>query len=535
MPRNCLSPSAASRSASARSSACRRGGVWLFLLALLTSDGCSVTAKTDVAGGLGSPCQSDDQCQAAKCTFPSSDTKATGGICATACTADADCPAGTLCAKSLCQVPLTVGVALTGNVTELEGWTFAHVQGLDQAASDLGYVKLDKRFGLIPGNVLEDIKNIAKNNQIIIGNTVDYIPDFQRAAQEIPTRNFVCIDDGVYMTGTANFTTYWIHRAQAWYAAGKVAANIAKDRLGVISAFINPETVFDVNAFTLGARTVKPNIVVEVRHMGFWFDINDTPTYSYTHTNGMTRQYFREEYLAALMIDSGCEVIAHIGNTQRTVRLIERLRGLGLAKSDQYSFANDNQKGYLDGTGNPIPSCVGSIYENWQPLYRDLFDAVHRGTFNPYKSLDYDIDDTENSPTGVSINPAGPGDSIAARKIVQDLARARNPSARQRVLQGPYATNGQRDRDRDGIPDAVQQVSLGELIEVAEASKMCWYVAGVVEKTTLSDPKSADRPALVPGGLVPGATQPGSRVAYPADDTLVIPPGLSTQCLANTF
>ncbi len=513
----------------------RRAGCLLLVLAALLGQGCSVTAKTDVAGGIGSPCLSDDQCQAAKCTFPTSGTKATGGICATSCAQDADCPAGTVCAKQLCHVPLTVGVALTGNVTELEGWTYAHVQGLDQAASDLGYVKLDKRFGLIPGNVLEDIKNIAKTNQIIIGNTVDYIPDFKRAAQEIPERNFVCIDDGVYMTGTSNFTTYWIHRAQAWYAAGKIAANIAQKRLGVISAFINPETVFDVNAFTLGARTVKPNIVVEVRHMGFWFDINDTPTYSYTHKNGMTRQYFREEYLAALMIDSGCEVIAHIGNTQRPVRLLDRLRSQGLAGTDQYSFANDNQKGYLDGTGTPIRSCIGSIYENWQPLYLDLFEAAHRGTFNPMKSLDYDIDDTDNSPTGVSINPAGPADSVAARKIVQDLARARNPSARQRVLMGPYTVNGQRDRDRDGIPDAVQQVAGGEIIEVAEASKMCWYVEGVVEKTVLSDPKSADRAALVPGGLVPGATQPGQRVPYPADDKLVIPAGLSGECLANTF
>jgi basic membrane lipoprotein Med (substrate-binding protein (PBP1-ABC) superfamily) len=535
MQRHCLSKPTSSRFSFVLRRSGQTGGLLALLVAVLLSYGCSLTAKSDVAGGLGSPCQRDDQCQAAKCTFPTGETKATGGICTIACSSDAECPSGTLCAKSLCQTPLSVGVALTGNVTELEGWTFAHVQGLDQAAAELGYVKLDKRFGLIPGNVLEDIKDIAKTNQIVIGNTVDYIPDFQRAAQAIPDRNFVCIDDGVYMTGSANFTTYWIHRAQAWYAAGKVAATIAQNRLGVISAFINPETVFDVNAFTLGARTIKPNIVVEVRHMGFWFDINDTPVYSYTHTNGMTRQYFREEYLAALMIDSGCEVIAHIGNTQRTVRLLEKLRSQGLAKTDQYSFANDNQKGYLDGTGAPIRSCIGSIYENWYPLYRDLFEAAHRGTFNPFKSLDYDIDDTENSPTGVSINPQGPGDSIAARKIVQDLARARNPSARQKVLVGPYAVNGQRDRNQDGIPDAVQTVSAGELIEVAEASKMCWYVAGVVEKSVLSDPTSADRPALVPGGLVPGATQPGSRVAYPADDTLVIPQGLSTQCLANTF
>jgi len=508
---------------------------WPVLAVALLGSSCSLLARTEVAAGLGSACTSDADCQAAKCTFPTSGTAITAGICATQCSSDSDCPSGTVCAKALCQVPLTVGVALTGNVTEIEGWTFAHVQGLDRAAADLGYVKLDKRFGLIPGNVLSDITAIAQKNQVILGNTVDYVPDFQSAAKAAAKNNFLCADDGVFMTGTANFTTYWIHRAEAWYVAGKVAATVAKARLGVISAFINPETVFDVNAFTLGARSVKPSIVVEVRHLGFWYDINDTPTYNYTHKGGLTKTYFREEYLAALMLDSGCEVIAHLGNTQRSVRLIENLRAAGLARSDQYSFANDNQTGYLDGTGQPIRSCVGAIYENWQPLYRDLFESIHRGVFDPYKSLDYDLDDTDASPTGVSINPGGPGDSVSARKITQDLARARNPTARQRVLQGPYLANGQRDRNLDGVPDPDQSVAAGEVISVAEASKMCWYVQGVVEKTLLDDPQSADQPALVPGGLVPGATAGGSRVAYPAGDKLVLPAGLSGECLKNTF
>ena len=107
--------------------------------------------------------------------------------------------------------------------------------------------------------------------------------------------------------------------------------------------------------------------------------------------------------------------------------------------------------------------------------------------------------------------------------------------ARQRVLQGPYLTNGQRDRNLDGIPDPDQSVAAGEVISVAEASKMCWYVQGVVEKSVLTDPQSADQPALVPGGLVPGATSGGSRVAYPASDKLVLPAGLSGECLKNTF
>lgn len=515
---------------------CARWGRLLPLtLALLGSAGCSLVVHSEVAGGLGSPCQSDSDCQASRCSAPQSGSRVTGGICAIPCGSDSDCPKGTMCAKALCQTPLTVGVALTGNVTELEGWTYAHVQGLDKAASDLGYVKLDKRFGLIPGNVLNDILGIAQTNQLVLGNTVDYIPDFQKAAMASPQNYFVCVDDGFGTSGTANFNTYWVHLSEAWYIAGKVSASMAQNRLGIISAFVNPETVLSVNAFTLGARSVKPNLVVEVRHIGFWYDINSQPTFSYTHKGGTTKSYYREEYLAALLVDSGCEVIAHLGNTQRSVRLIETLRTAGLANQNQYSLANDNQTGYLDGVGQPIRSCLGSVYENWHPLYRDLFESIHRGVYDFRTPLYYDITDTDASPTGFAVNPGGPGDSVAARKLAQDLARSTNPPPRQRVLLGPYNVNGQRDRDQDGIPDANQSVPSDELISVAEISKMCWYVEGVVEKSVLNDPLSPDRPALVPGGLLPGATTPGARVAYPSADALVLPTGLSGECLKNTF
>ena len=106
-----------------------RGGFPGIFVAALLGIGCSPTTKTDVGAGIGSP---------AKATIVSGRPlhaarrrhQATGGICATTRLVDTDCLAGSVCAKGMCQLPLTVGVALTGNVTELEGWTFAHVQGL---------------------------------------------------------------------------------------------------------------------------------------------------------------------------------------------------------------------------------------------------------------------------------------------------------------------------------------------------------------------------------------------------------------------
>jgi basic membrane lipoprotein Med (substrate-binding protein (PBP1-ABC) superfamily) len=508
------------------------GLVWLV-------QGCTLAAPADIRAGVGSACQADSDCQAAKCNFTSSGTSQGFGICATSCVADTDCPTGTVCAKSLCQQPLAVGVALTGAVTELEGWTFAHVSGLDAASKELGYVRLDKRFGLTPGNVLPDITEIANSNQLILGNTVDYLTDFKAAAAALPDKKFVCVDDGVYMLKQQNLRTYWIHRVLAWYLAGQVAAGTANKRLGVISAFINPETVADVNAFTLGARSIKKDLIVEVRHMGFWFDTETLPTYKYKDRLGVTNNYYREEYLAALMVDSGCEVIAHLGNTQRPVRLIEKLVNSKYTTGPVYSFANDNQAGYLDAGGQPLKSCLGSIYENWFTLYRDLFESLHRNSFGPQTSFDYDMDLTTDSPTGVSVNPAAPVDSVAVRTLTQNLLRIKDPAPRRRIFGGPYKINGQRDKNGDGLPDPAseQEVAADVVLDPQETANMCWYVEGVVEKKDRENPLSADVPALVPGGLVPGATTPGSSVPYGSysTDKLVIPAGLSAECRKNAF
>lgn len=511
------------------------------LLASITLGyGCSLIATGDAKAGIGSPCMVDTECNGpgAVCLRSSVAPSDPTGVCSIPCNFPEECPSGTICAKQQCQQLLTTAFVTPDSSQNLEGSWFAQSSSITNAASNLSYILLEKQFDLIPGGILANLQDLANRNQVLIGNTVDYGVDFVAAAKLFPDKKFLVARNGASFdyppARPQNFSTYWVRREQAWYAAGKVAATIAQKRLGVISALISPETMAYVNAFTLGAHTVKPNLVVEVRHMGFWFDINDTPVYTYTHINGMSRKYFREEYLAALMVDSGCEVIAHLGNTQRTVRLIEKLREQGLAGSTQYSFATHNRHGYLNGVAAPIPSCIGSIYENWTPIYSRILDQIQRGVHSS-NTLEMDIDETDDTPVGVSINPTGPGDAIAARAYVQSLARAKNPGTRYVAFQGPYQTTGQRDSDGDGVPDSSQFVGAGEIVGDAELARMCWFVKGVVEKTKLNDPKSADRDALVPGGLVPGSLSPNTRQGYAlaSEDQLALPPGLSANCLEN--
>ena len=180
----------------------------------------------------------------------------------------------------------------------------------------------------------------------------------------------------------------------------------------------------------------------------------------------------------------------------------------------------------------------GTIYfESNKPLHKIYL--LHRLWPNEPFAAEVSQQGGFQSDSGVSINPIGPGDSIATKAIIQDLVRIKDPPVRRRIFMGPYKINGQRDKDGDGIPDAAaqQQVLAGELVDPRELANMCWYVEGVVEKSDREVPTSMDRPALVPGGLVPGATQPGSSAPYGSypNDKLVIPAGLSGECLKNTF
>ncbi len=62
----------------------------------------------------------------------------------------------------------------------------------------------------------------------------------------------------------------------------------------------------------------------------------------------------------------------------------------------------------------------------------------------------------------------------------------------------PYDVNGPRDKDSNGLPDGTPTMLTGEILTDRERARMCWLVQSVVEKTSLSDPLCADKPAMCP-------------------------------------
>lgn len=512
---------------------------WVAVCAASTVLACSAVSDSRVRAGLGAPCQEDGDCHASRCIAAPAGLDIDARICAIGCAADLDCPSPTVCADQRCQMPLSVGVVLSGSVNELEGITYAHNQALTAAEASLGYVRLQLVSDVRLDQADEQLERLAQSSQVVLATARDYGPSVLAAAARHPDVRFLWVGDGVEHHGSAGATSYWVRIEQAYYVAGQIAATIGKRRIGVVSGTVGPDSVRRVNALLLGARSIDPGVVVEVRHLGAPADFGDRPRYAYRLKSGKVETLYREELLTVLLADAGADLIVQMAGNQRAVRYLDKLAAAGLVGDDVSIFASYNPDGWLSLTGTPYRTAVGSIYESFTLLYKRLFERVHRGAFDPREPIEVDLDDTPDTAAGISVSRNGRLDIAGASRIQTAFARAKGPGPRERVFAGPYATSGQRDRDSDGIPDpaASQRVEAGAMLPEPELSRMCFYVDGVVEKQDLEDPGSADQPARVPGGLRPGATTPGDTVPLPTGTygSLLVPAGSSGSCRENAI
>lgn len=476
--------------------------------------GCSITIDDVTGRGVGALCSASSDCHAGACV---------DGLCTAPCAYDVDCPAPSECIQQACAVPLRVSALWEGVVANDEGWNVVHHEAMQYAATKLPYLKWDYKENVstaVPGEIGRVVdERIHAGAQVIIGDSFGQQDDLLNAADRHPGVKFLVA--GGSTSNGRNLVSFYAYYEQAWYAAGKLAASKAKKRVGVIVDAVTPEQVREANAFALGARSVNPDLIVEVAWIGFWLDYNTQPLFEY---HG--EMLFREELLAARLIDSGCEVIAHNSDVQRTVRYVDRKVSSG-AVSGVWTFADNNPDGCRtptqDGlTGPAMKSCLGAAYYNFGGMYVRLLDGIHRGGWDASKYLLEPMTNVpETSPVGIEINPESGIDPDSARSILHTIA-ARGPQA---VFAGPYAVNGQRDRDHDGKPDAVQSVAPGEVLSDDEYNRICWFVKGLVQKVDPLDPHSADVDALVPDGDV---APPPDLLGAPG-----APPGAGFKCSEN--
>jgi simple sugar transport system substrate-binding protein len=173
-------------------------------------------------------------------------------------------------------------------------------------------------------------------------------PYILELAEEFPEVQFFHAG-GVYEEGMpTNVGTYFGYIDEAQYVAGIVAGHTSKSgKLGFVAAKPIPQVLRNINSFTLGARSIKPDITTQVLFTGDWA----LPVKEAEATNSLA--------------DQGIDVITYHVDSPKVVMETAEKRGIFCSgyHADQSKLA---PKGYLTGAEWDWTS----IYQNYANQFK---------------------------------------------------------------------------------------------------------------------------------------------------------------------
>ncbi|MEG0157667.1 MAG: BMP family ABC transporter substrate-binding protein, partial [Anaerovoracaceae bacterium] len=188
---------------------------------------------------------------------------------------------------------LGLGVAFTGCGGEKEsdamkvGFIYigSSKDGGFSEAQDKGREKMVEHFGgkveteiieEVPDNDAQATKDAAlslmdKGCKVIVGTSFGYMDTMEELSKEYPDNYFLHFSGN--KANDTNFDNYFGAMEEPRYLAGVVAGMMTKSNtIGYVGAFDLPEVNIGINAFTLGAQSVNPNVEVKVVYLNTWYD-----------------------------------------------------------------------------------------------------------------------------------------------------------------------------------------------------------------------------------------------------------------------
>ena len=147
----------------------------------------------------------------------------------------------------------------------------------------------------------------------------------------------------------ANYSNYNARFYQARYLAGKLAASMSKTaHLGYVAAMPIPEVLQGINAYTLGAQSVNPDVKVSVVWTNTWYD----PGKEVDATN--------------TLIGQGCDILTHHTDSTAVPATAES-RGV---KVISYHSAM---------TKTAPKQLIGAVTHHWDEYYAHRIQALYDG------------------------------------------------------------------------------------------------------------------------------------------------------------
>jgi basic membrane protein A len=228
------------------------------------------------------------------------------------------------------------------------GWTYEHDQGRLMLEKELG-IKATTVENIPEGPDAERVfEELAQKNDIIFGTSFGYMDAMYSVAQKHPKVTF--LHSTGYKT-LPNLGTYMGREYQSAYLVGMAAGKMTKNNhMGYVGAFPIPEVIYTINAFTLGAQSVNPDIDVSVVWSNTWFD----PA--------------TEKQAAISLLDKGVDVLAAYQDSPASIQAAAERKVWGIGNdSDMGRFAPET---YIS---NPKWS--------WGPYYVQTVKSVMDGTW----------------------------------------------------------------------------------------------------------------------------------------------------------
>ncbi len=186
------------------------------------------------------------------------------------------------------------------------GWTFQH---------DLARTQLEAEFGdRIQTSFVENVAEgadaervirefAASGHKIVFATSFGYMNYVERVARQFPDVAFLHATG--YKSG-ANFANYNARFYEGRYLNGVIAGHMTKSNvMGYVAAFPIPEVLQGINAFTMGARSVNPDVEVRVIWVNSWYDPG------------------REREAAMTLISQGADVITQHTDSTAPVQAAE--------------------------------------------------------------------------------------------------------------------------------------------------------------------------------------------------------------------
>lgn len=332
--------------------------------------------------------------------------------------------------RAMAADPLKVGFIYLGPIGDF-GWTWAHEKGRKAMVDGLGGAVVADYVE----NVAEDasavpiIRDLAQQgHKLIFTSSFGYMDQTLQVAKEFPDVKFE------HCTGfkrADNVATYNSRFHQGRSVLGTIAGMTTKTgTIGYLGSFKVPEVVMGINAFTLAAQAVNPNVKVKMVMIDSWFD----PA--------------KEAAAAETLANLGCDVITAHTDSAACLQVCEKKGIYGFGQgADMSRFA---PKAHLT-----------AIEDIWGPYYLSRAKAVLDGS---WKSTDTWWGFKEGSVVISPYNASLPKEVAAAADKIQ----AGWKDGSYDVFTGPIA-------DQSGA----EKIAKGAKLDDGALSGMDWFVKGV--------------------------------------------------------